>query len=141
VQALSTLTVRRPWHWGIVVLSDPTLGGEIPDVDPGARVSAHGNGIVVLVRHAQDIPSFDGDFDWAEATATVRHWSEEPTAELGRTALFQGALATPSGRLWLGDADNGVVISGLTETSVLRVSSPSDELDSPDQIWIDVWKP
>jgi hypothetical protein len=139
MQALSTVAVTRPWQWGIVILSDPTLGGEIPQVEPNARVSANDKGVVVVVRHAQDVESFEDDFDWAEATATVRHWSAAPVYEDGWTAVFEGRITTPSRRLWIGDADDEVVVSGLTETSTIRVSSPSDDLDSPDRIWIDIW--
>src|SRR5207253_634602 len=100
MHALATVTISRPWHWGIAILSDPSLGGEIPDVDRGVRVSANSTGIVVPVRHAQDVESLDGDFDWADATVTVRRWSTVPPLDDGTTAVFEGTLATPTGRLW-----------------------------------------
>ncbi|MBS42203.1 MAG: hypothetical protein CMH83_03290 [Nocardioides sp.] len=140
MQALHTVAVTRPWHWGIAILSDPSLGGEIPEVDPKARVSASSNGVVVLVRHAQDVESFEDDFDWAEATVTIRHWSAAPETEADRTVVFEGVLATPTGRLWLGDADEEVVMTGLSTETALRVLSPSDDLDSPDHVWVDVWE-
>ncbi|HVK30221.1 MAG TPA: hypothetical protein VM575_17920 [Nocardioides sp.] len=140
MQALHTVAVTRPWHWGIAILSDPSLGGEIPEVDPKARVSANANGVVVLVRHAQDVESLEGDFDWAEATVTIRHWSAAPEIEADRTVVFEGVLATPTGRLWLGDADEEVVMTGLSTETALRVLSPSDDLASPDHVWVDVWE-
>lgn len=139
MRALTTVTVARPWHWGIAILSDPSLGGEIPEVVPEARVAANGKGVVVLVRHAQDVETFDGDVEWAEASVTVRHWPGAPPIEAGRTVLFEGPLATPTGRLWIGDADDEVVMTGLTTSSTLRVLSPSDDLDSPERVWVDVW--
>ena len=93
----------------------------------------------MLVRHAQDVETFDGDFDRAEASATARHWSGAPPIERDRTVVFEGPLETPTGRLWTGDADDEVVMTGLTASSTLRVLSPSDDLDSPDRVWVDVW--
>lgn len=139
MQPLATVTVTRPWHWGIVIVSDPDLGGQIPEVNPDLRVTANENGLVILVRHAQDIPSFEGDFDWAESAVSVCHSSAAPGDREGKTKIFEGTLATPSGRLWVGDADDDVVMTGLTSASSLRVLAQSDDLDSPRQIWIDIW--
>lgn len=131
--------MTRPWHWGIVILSDPSFAGEVPDADPGAPVSANDKGLVVSVRHAQDVARFEGDFDWAEAAVTVRHLAAAPDVDEGRTPIFEGSLATPTRRLWIGDADDEVVLSGLSTASNVRVLAPFDDLDSPDQIWVDVW--
>jgi hypothetical protein len=138
MEALHTIAVTRPWHWGVAILSDPSLSGEIPEVEPEARVSANGMGVVVLVRHAHDVESLDDDE--AEATVALRRWSAAPEIEVNRTVLFEGQLATPTGRLGLGDADEEVVMTGLSPATTLRVLSPSDDLDSPDQVWIDVWE-
>jgi hypothetical protein len=140
MQALTIVTVTRPWHWGIAILSDPSLGGEIPEVVPKARVSANRNGVVVLVRHAQDVESFEGDFDWAEAAVTIRRWSAAPETEPDRTVVFEGPLATPTGRLRLGNADEDVVMTGLSVSTTVRVLLPSDDLDAPDRAWVDVWE-
>lgn len=66
--------VTRPWHWGIAVLSDPSLGDVLPDVEPATPVTANDNAAIVLVRHAQDLdPGDDGaDEEWAVATPTSR---------------------------------------------------------------------
>jgi hypothetical protein len=141
MQPLATVTVTRPWHWGIVILSDPSLGGQIPDVEPGVPVSANENGLVVLVRHAQDqVESFDDDIAWAEATVTVRHQSDAPPVEMDKVPVHEGPIGTPTGHLWIGDADNDVQMSGLTTSSTLRVLYPADDMSSPDQIWVDVWQ-
>jgi len=139
MQALTTVTVTRPWHWGIAILSDPSLGGEIPEVVSESRASSNGKGVVVLVRHAQDVEASDGDFVWAEASVIVRHWPGAPPIDPDRTVVFEGSLPTPTGRLELGDADEGIVMTGLTASSTLRVLSPSDDPDSPDRVWVDVW--
>lgn len=139
MQALTTVTVTRPWHWGIAVLSDPSLGGEIPEVVPESGASSNGKGLVVMVRHAQDVDLFEDDFVWAEASVIVRHWPGAPPVDPDRTVVFEGPLPTPTGRLEIGDADERVVMTGLTASSTLRVLSLSDDSDSPDRVWVDVW--
>jgi hypothetical protein len=141
MQPLATITVTRPWHWGIVVLSDPSLGGQIPDVDPSRSVSANKNGLVVVVRHAQDqVASFDDGFEWAEASVTVRHFSDEPPPGDDRVPMFEGAIDLPTGRLWIGDADGDVQMGGPVGSSTVRVLFPVEEQESPAQIWVDVWQ-
>jgi hypothetical protein len=140
MQPLATVDVTRPWHWGIAIVSDPDLGGEIPDVDPSGGVSANEKGIIVPVRHAQDIESFEGDFEWAEATVTVRLWSDPPDVDDGCTIVFEGWLATPTERLWIGDADENTVAEGFPTSTGIRVALKSDDLDSPEQVWVDAWK-
>jgi hypothetical protein len=141
MDALATTDVTRPWHWGIAILSDPSLGGEIPDVDPDARVSANENGIVILVRHAQDVDeeSFDDDVPWAEATVTIRLWPSPPEVEPERTVVFDGTLATPTRRIWIGDADEDRVLEGFPSAITIRVLLAADDLDSPDRVWVDAW--
>jgi hypothetical protein len=34
VQPLSTVSIRRPFHWGIVIIAGAESGGRIPDVEP-----------------------------------------------------------------------------------------------------------
>lgn len=72
MQPISSVLIRRAFHWGIVIVSDVKSSGDIPDVDRDALVAANEHGLVVAVRHAQDIASFEGDFDWAEAEVVVR---------------------------------------------------------------------
>lgn len=109
MQPLATACIRQPFHWGIVVISDSESGGLIPDVDPEKTVSANENGIVALIRHAQDIDSFDGEFDWAEAEVLVRLLTEAERPLPDRRELFRGRLKTPTGRISVGDADGEVV--------------------------------
>jgi hypothetical protein len=53
VQPLSELTLIRPWHWGIAIVADPRC--EAPEVRPDQVVTVGDSGVVILVRHAQDI--------------------------------------------------------------------------------------
>lgn len=140
MQLRGTVSVTRPWHWGISIISDPSLGGEIPEVEPNARVSANESGLVVLVRHAQDqVDTVDDDVEWAQATVTVRHHSAAPAADSDKTSIFEGVISTPTRRLWIGDADEDVQMTGFSERSAVRVLARPDDLDSPDQVWVDVW--
>jgi hypothetical protein len=140
MQPLATVCIRRPFHWGIVVVSDVESGGLIPDVDTESAVSANENGIVVLIRHTQDIDSFDGEFDWAEAEVLVRLLSEAEPPAPDRREGFRGRLMTPTGRISVGDADGEVVHPahpGWNEV-VVTVASDVNATDlSPDAIRID----
>ncbi|GAA2080800.1 hypothetical protein IDH50_03185 [Aeromicrobium tamlense] len=124
---------------GIAILSDPSLGGEIPEVVPESRVSANDKGVVVLIRHAQDVETLNGDFAWAEASVIVRHWPSAPAIDPDRSVIFEGSISTPTRQLWIGDADHEVVMTGLTESSTLRVLSAKEDSPSADRVWVDVW--
>ncbi|GAB3871994.1 hypothetical protein [Terrabacter terrigena] len=141
MQPLSTALIRRPFHWGIVIVSDVKSGGDIPEVHPNALVTANDHGVIVLVRHAQDIPSFDGNFDWAESEVMVRLLPASAATRTDRREVFRGRLSVPSGRISMGDADDEVVHSahsGLNEV-VITVARDVDESDrSPDAIQIDL---
>lgn len=129
--------LTRPWHWGIAIVSDAGLGGEIPEVDPARGVTGDRGGLIILVRHAQDIPGFDSDFDWAEATLTVTMWEDDPGPSR-RAVIYDESLDTPSGRLSVGDADDDVVMTthhGLTRV-VVSVADPADK--APDSVWVDL---
>jgi hypothetical protein len=139
VQPLATVTIKRPWHWGIAILSDPTLGGRIPHVDPNAAVSFNEAGVVVLVRHAQDqVPNFEPGFDWAEATVAVRLLVDKPPVEPDRRVILDGLLSTPTARLSVGDADADVVLPAHPVSSAIRVSVLAEASNSPEEVWIDL---
>jgi hypothetical protein len=138
---LITTCIRRPFHWGIVVVADSESGGSIPDVDPETAVSSNEHGIVILMRHAQDIDSFEGEIEWAEAEVLVRLLAQLETQSDGRREVFRGRLATPSGRISIGDADGDVVHPAHKGWNKVIVSVASDvsvtDL-SPDAIRIDL---
>ena len=121
---LITTCIRRPFHWGIVVVADSESGGLIPDVDPETAVSSNEHGIVILIRHAQDIESFEGEFEWAEAEVLVRLLAQQEAHSDGRREVFRGRLATPSGRISIGDVVhpahkgwNKVIVSVASDVS------------------------
>jgi hypothetical protein len=92
-QPIVTTTVTRPWNWGIVVIADPSLGGEIPAVDPDRAVSANDNGLVVLVVHAQDVdcPLESGT---AEASITTRLLVKPGEVDTSCQVIFRAGPAT-----------------------------------------------
>jgi hypothetical protein len=139
VQPIETTTITRAWHWGIAIVSDADSGGLIPDVDPEAAVSANAHGLVILVRHAQDIESFEGDFVFAEASLTVRLLHEPAPIDHTRRIIFDGRLQTPSGSLLIGDADGDARVSAHEKTTALVVSVPMDDVPgSPSSVQLDL---
>lgn len=126
VQPFFEVTVSRPWHWGIAILSAPDA--EIPEQLDAALVTGSPGCLVVKVRHAQDIDAdvFEGDWDWATATLHLRSVAhrEEPTGAV----LYEGILELPDGRLTVGDADSEVVLNDLPKQ--VRVLVQSDAADS-----------
>lgn len=112
-QPLMSVTVRRPFHWGVVVLVDAASEhGDVPDVDPERPVSATETGMVVLVRHAQDTDEY-GDDDVlvpAHAEVTIRLLAEPQPDDPTRAVLHSGVLRVPSRRLSVGDADDEIVV-------------------------------
>ncbi len=131
VQPLATAVIRRPFHWGIVIVTDGKADHQLPDVDPNRLVTADQHGIIALVRHAQDIESFDGDFDWAESEVIVRLLPTDAVPADGRREIYRGVLITPSGRISIGDAD-GDVLHPAHQGSTYVVVSASAELEDGD---------
>lgn len=136
---LHTARVTRPWHWGIAIVSDVSLGGEIPEVDPALGVTGDRNGVIILVRHAQDVPSFEGEFDWAQATLTVTVWEEDDAELPERPVIYDGSLCTPTSRLSIGDADDDVIVTAHHDLTrvIVSVTDPTDK--APDSVWIDLY--
>ena len=71
MQPLYEVTLIRPWHWGIAIVSPP--GGQVPEVVGDAPVVVGTEAVVIKVRHAQDVELevFEGDWDWARQQLTV----------------------------------------------------------------------
>jgi hypothetical protein len=134
-QPLFEVTLARPWHWGIAIIFDKD--GDAPEVDPHQLISLGPSGMVVLVRHAQDsIESSDGNWEFATATLHIRLLSVSEPAP--RPIACDAVLQTPSGLLYVGDADGDVVLPthpGRTHV-VVSVEDPADT--SPDSVWIDL---
>lgn len=124
-QPLMSVTVRRAFGWGIVVLvDDDPEHGEVPDVDPEQPVSATETGMVVLVRHATDTDEYDDDdmLVPAQAEVTIRLLAESQPDDPTRAVLYSGVLRVLSRRLSVGDANDEIVVpahhSNLVTVSV-----------------------
>ena len=53
-----------------------TLPGRFQKLSRTRGSTADANGVIIVVRHAQNIPHFEGDFEWAEVSVDVH----QPTA-------------------------------------------------------------
>ena len=137
VQPLSEVTLVRPWHWGIAIVADPK--GEVPEVQPEQVVTIGESGLVILVRHAEDIEAevFENDWEWGTATIHVKTLAE---AELTSCpVLCDVVLNTPTYRLGIGDAD-GEVILPCPGTGRTRLVVSADDVGEGglDEVWIDL---
>src|ERR1017187_4222750 len=108
VQPLSEVTLVRPWHWGIAIVVDPEC--EAPEVQPEQVVTVDESGLVVLVRHAQDIEADALGDDRKLATATIHVRALANAEPTPRPVLCDVVLITPSQRLGIGDARGEVVL-------------------------------
>jgi hypothetical protein len=138
-----TVTVTRTWNWGIVVLRDDKQPP--PDIDSRRRVTANGSGLVVLVRHAQDIAtpddaSSDDVLPSAEASVSVTFWEEASDVVRPGDVQYEGNISTPSGRLSIGDADHEVWVASPTTAMTVRVTAADLEFGT-EHAWIDFYQP
>jgi hypothetical protein len=141
VQSLASAAIRRPFHWGVVILTDADSEALTPDVVPGSLISSNEHGIVALVRHAQDIDSSEDTADWAETEIVVRLLSAAEAPSVDRREVFRGGLHLPSGRLSIGDADSDVIHPahrGWNELVITVAADLSPTDLSPDQLRIDL---
>lgn len=136
MQPLNEVTVSRPWHWGIAIVSAPLAA--VPEVLDQGRVTASQEALVVKVRHAQDIEAevFEDDWSWATATVVVRSLTgfDEDAADL----VYEGLLLLPDGRLSIGDADGEVIVADLPARSRVRVHAPDGAGSEATFVRIDV---
>jgi hypothetical protein len=126
VQPLSETTHTRPWHWGIAI--GRAVGGELPDLTGNQIVKVGHAGLVVRVRHAQDIDAerFEGDWNWATATVQVRSLTEAES--VSRQVLCATVMPTPDERIHIGDADGEVVLPAPSDrTHVIVSADDADE--------------
>lgn len=141
MQPLLTTSIRRPFHWGIVIVADAESRGKIPEVEPDKAVSSNEHGIIALVRHAQDIDSFEDEFDWAETEVVVRLLTEADLPSVDRSEVFRGRLKSANGRITVGDADSDVETPahrGWNELVVTVASDAAVRGSSPDELRIDL---
>jgi hypothetical protein len=53
MQPFYELTLSRPWHWGIAIIS--AVGAEVPENLGEETVTSAPGSLVIMVRHAQDV--------------------------------------------------------------------------------------
>lgn len=138
---LSTTTIRRPFHWGLVVLVGRDWAGEYPEVRPDRPVTASDRVVLIPVVHAQDTDEFEGDsLVFAAAEVVVRRWARMPEMTAQLQEVYRGRLEVPNGDLTVGDADSWATVPVGAGSKTIAVSydqgTPLD--DSPDRVWIDL---
>jgi hypothetical protein len=119
MQPLFEVTLARPWHWGIAIVSAP--GAAVPETLEPSLVTATRDALIIKVKHAQDIEAevFEGGWDWATASIHVRSLTEFNPAD--ESVVFEGLLRLPDGLLTIGDADSQVRLNDLSNPSRVRV--------------------
>jgi hypothetical protein len=122
---------------GIAIVADPE--GEVPDVQPEQAVTIGESGLVILVRHAQDIETEGSEGDWEWATATIHVKTLAQAESTPRPVLCDVVLNTPNYRLGIGDAD-GEVILPCPGTGRTRLVVSADDVGEGglDEVWVDL---
>jgi hypothetical protein len=141
LEPLSTTTVRRAFHWGLVVLVCKSWTGEYPEVVPDVPVTASDRVLLIPVRHAQDSDEFDGeDLRFAEAEVVVRRWECAPASLSPLRVAYRGQIQVPDGNLTVGDADEWVVVPVGAGANTVMVSfdDGSPPGTSPERVWVDL---
>jgi hypothetical protein len=136
-QPILVTAIRRPWQWGIAVITGPGQTEDFPEIEPGRPFCSTSGALVIMVRHAQDVEEIDLGF--AEATVSIYLHQDEVTPDDGNKAVGGGILSTPEGTLSVGDADMNVVVpahKGMTQF-LISVEDPSDL--SPEHVRVDLW--
>jgi len=136
MQPLYEVTIARPWHWGIAIVSAP--GAAVPETPYLSLVTATSDALVIKVRHAQDIEAevFEGDWDWATASIHVRSLIDFDQVQ--ESVAFEGLLQLPTGELTIGDADSEVTLNDLSNPSQVRVYATNDSGAGAASVHIDV---
>lgn len=131
-------TIVRPWRWGIVIVAD--AGSGIPEVVQGQLASTGPYGVILRVRHAQDvvIPDDAADDSVYEASASVHVSVHAADVDHQRATVCDVTFATPSGRVTIGDAEDELAIDWAGAD--VRLIASADSLDpfGLDEVWIDL---
>lgn len=136
MQPLAEVTLKRPWHWGIAVIGDPTV--DVPTEFNGQAVATGRDVVTISVRHAQDIDAekFEGDWDWATATIYVRSLVEEEGTD--RQVLCNTVIGTPDETLSLGDADGMLVLPTPGVRTRVVVTAADVDPTWLESVWVDL---
>lgn len=101
---MAILDFKRPYSWGIVVVSD--AGAAMPEVDGhgghGPVLAQSENALVLRVKHASDR---DDDAVDAEGYLLPTEVRVEVTMGAGGSASVHQVLAISSGKVLIGDAE------------------------------------
>ena len=136
MQPLIEVTVRRPWHWSVVVLGDPRA--EVPTPLRGQAIAV-GDGVIAIgVRHAQDVDTEQLEGDWSWATAAIHLRSLVEAEPVQRHVLCDVVFATPQETVAVGDADGMVVLPAPGLRTRFVVSTDVVDLTGLDQVWVDL---
>ena len=143
MQPQGTTTIRRAFHWGLVVVMGRDWAGPMPELDPDVPVTASDGVLLIPVRHAQDADEAHGEDepDWfARAEIVVRRWATLPAEPGSVDAVFRGTIDVPNGDLTVGDADEWVTVPVGSGRSAVVVSFDAGATSEagPDRVWIDL---
>jgi hypothetical protein len=121
---------RRPFQWGVLIISDPVAEADVPDIREN-EIVATSTMILVPVHHAQDVDTKE----IGPAEVEVRCFID---AGMDETAApeFSGTVLCPSGRLTLGDADSVEAFDVFPGTVRIAVSREPMEHADVATIWI-----
>lgn len=135
---LQETSLSRPWHWGIVIITDER--GDVPVVRRDAPASPGPEGVVLRVRHAQDvvIPDDASDDDIFEASATVHLRTHDAPFLPDRPTICDVTFATKSRRLAVGDADGETFMQWDAPRVRLIASANEAGRVDQDEIWVDL---
>ena len=119
MQPLLEVTITRPWHWGVAVISAPSA--VLPDGIGNKSFVASPDALVITVRHAQDVDAEPFEGDWALGVASLHVRSLAGFEDVAGPAVYDGVLDLPESRLQVGDADSYLTIDHLWNRTRVRV--------------------
>lgn len=136
MQPLAELSLTGPWHWGVVIVGDPSA--DVPPDLGDAAVSVGQDVLVLKVRHAQDIAAvrFEGDWEWATATIHVRSLTQPDTTD--RRLLCDEVIHARRESISLGDADGMLVIPAPSTRIRVIVTTQETRTYGLDEAWVDL---
>jgi hypothetical protein len=130
------VSLSRPWHWGIAILS--AVGASVPEQLDQSVVTGRPDCLVVKMRHAQDIDAevFEGGWDWATAAIHLRSLPDfdQPAG----TVVYEGVLTLPVGRLSVGDADSEMILNDLQPRTRVRILVDEVAEHAPSAVTVDL---
>jgi hypothetical protein len=122
------ISIVRPFQWGGLFLFDSDAD-DFPGLEPGSSISASGNAISLLVRHAQDFDFTNEELDGAVVHVDLFFGIANMPCD------FDDFIELPSGRLTVGDADDEEVVDLPADVYRVQIS-----LDQPNHAeYVRIW--